>query len=100
MSKPTFKKTLEQAPITFSLRDMLIPMFRHRRLVIATFSIIFTASILFAWLWASRYYAANMQVVVEQDRSDPAVTAGQSAAVVNKPLTTDQISSEVALLQG
>jgi uncharacterized protein involved in exopolysaccharide biosynthesis len=100
MSKPTFKQSLEQAPIKLTLRDMLIPMFRHQRLMVATFSIIFVGSILVAWLWASRYYSANMQVVVEQDRSDPAVSAGQNAAVMNKPLTTDQISSEVALLQG
>jgi uncharacterized protein involved in exopolysaccharide biosynthesis len=84
-----------------TVRDMLAPMFRHRRLVVATFCAVSVAAILFAWLWASRYYVARMQVLVEQDRSDPAITTGQSAAMTNtKMLTTDQISSEVALLQG
>jgi succinoglycan biosynthesis transport protein ExoP len=101
MSKVIFKQGIEDPSTKLTLRDMLIPMFRHQRLALVTFSILFVASILVSWLWASRYYSANMQVVVEQDRSDPAVSAGQSAAVINnKPLTPDQISSEVALLQG
>jgi uncharacterized protein involved in exopolysaccharide biosynthesis len=42
-----------------------------------------------------------MQVFVEQDRSDPAISAGQSAAAVNNKLVTvDQVNSEVELLQG
>lgn len=83
------------------MRDMVAPLFRHRRLVIAVFSGVFLFAILFAWLWAARYYVATMQVVVEQDRTDPAVTAAQSAAILNnKVVTTDQVSSEVALLQG
>jgi uncharacterized protein involved in exopolysaccharide biosynthesis len=84
-----------------TLRDISAPLFRHRRLIVATFCVLFLCSILVAWLWASRYYVAKMQVVVEQDRSDPSITTAQSAAMTNtKLLTTDQINSEVALLQG
>jgi uncharacterized protein involved in exopolysaccharide biosynthesis len=84
-----------------SLRDMLAPLFRHKKLVLATFCAIAVSAILITWLWASRYYVAKMQVLVEQDRSDPSITTEQSAAMTNnKLLTTDQISSEVALLQG
>jgi succinoglycan biosynthesis transport protein ExoP len=84
-----------------TLRDMLAPLFRHRRLVLATFCAASVCAILFTWLWASRYYVAKMQVLVEQDRSDPSITTEQSAAMTNnKMLSTDQISSEVALLQG
>ena len=63
-----------------TLRDMLIPLFRHRRVVIISFSSIFVLSTLAAWLWAAHYYKAAMQVVVEQDRSDPAITAAQSGS--------------------
>jgi uncharacterized protein involved in exopolysaccharide biosynthesis len=84
-----------------TLRDVLAPLFRHRRVVIGTFGVVFVAAILLAWLWAANYYVANMQVVVEQDRSDPAVSAGQNGTVQgNKVVTLDQVTSEIALLQG
>ena len=84
-----------------TLRDMLVPLFRHRRIVIATFCCIFLAVVVVAWVWAARYYVSTMQVVVEQDRSDPAITSAQVANVNNnKPITMDQVTSEVSLLQG
>src|SRR5277367_3678366 len=84
-----------------TLRDALVPLFRHRRAAIITFCGVFALATLVAWAWAARYYQATMQVVVEQDRSDPAITAGQVAQVNNnKSITLDQVSSEVALLQG
>jgi uncharacterized protein involved in exopolysaccharide biosynthesis len=91
-----------QAAGELTLRDMVAPLFRHRRSVVGVFASVFLLAILVAWLWAARYYVATMQVVVEQDRTDPAVTAGQTAPLINgnKEVTTDQVSSEVALLQG
>jgi uncharacterized protein involved in exopolysaccharide biosynthesis len=84
-----------------TLRDLLAPLFRHRRIVIATFCCVFLAVIVVAWAWAARYYVSTMQVVVEQDRSDPAITSAQVANVNNnKPITMDQVTSEVSLLQG
>ncbi len=84
-----------------TLRDMLAPLFRHRRIVIVTFCGVFIAAILVAWIWAANYYVSTMQVVVEQDRSDPAITSAQVANVNNnKPITLDQVASEVSLLQG
>jgi len=84
-----------------TLRDMLSPIFRHRRVVIISFCCVFAVAILVAWGWAARYYVSTMQVVVEQDRSDPAITTAQIANVNNnRAVTTDQVASEVALLQG
>jgi uncharacterized protein involved in exopolysaccharide biosynthesis len=84
-----------------TLRDALAPLFRHRRIMIISFVCVFAAATVVAWAWAARYYKASMQVVVEQDRSDPAVTAAQVAQVNNnKVVTLDQVTSEVALLQG
>lgn len=83
------------------MRDMVSPLFRHRQVALYSFVAVFACAILVAWVWAAQYYKANMQVVVEQDRSDPAITAGATAAVYNNKLvTTDQVTSEVALLQG
>jgi uncharacterized protein involved in exopolysaccharide biosynthesis len=95
------EKVTDEAKGSLTLRDLVAPLFRRRRLVITVFSGVFLFAILFAWLWAARYYVATMQIVVEQDRSDPAVTAGQSSSIQNsKTVTSDQVTSEVALLQG
>ena len=85
-----------------TMRDLLAPLFRHRRLVIGTFAGTFAVALIVAWGWAARYYQAKMQVLVEQDRADPTISTGPEGTTAPpvKPLTTDQISSEVALLQG
>jgi len=94
-------KQPEEAMPSLTLRDLVAPLFRHRKLVLGVFSGILALSLAVAWLWASRYYVSRMQVVVQQERSDPAVSASQSAAITsNKPVTMDQVSSEIALLQG
>ncbi|HEY4979866.1 MAG TPA: hypothetical protein VII25_11915 [Candidatus Acidoferrum sp.] len=82
-------------------RDIVAPLFRHWKITAWVFGIVFGLSTLVAWVWAANYYVVTMQVLVEQDRSDPAITAAQNAAVVsNKGVTTDQVTSEVALLKG
>ncbi len=84
-----------------TLRDVLAPLFRHRRVMLITFCGVFALAILVAWGWAARYYKATMQVVVEQDRSDPAISTAQVANVNgSKAITLDQVTSEVTLLQG
>ncbi|HTV60700.1 MAG TPA: hypothetical protein VMJ93_17635 [Verrucomicrobiae bacterium] len=84
-----------------TLRDMAAPLFRQRKVVLATFCCLFVLTILVAFGWAARYYVSTMQVVVEADRSDPAVTAAQDGTVPNnKSVTLDQVTSEMALLQG
>jgi uncharacterized protein involved in exopolysaccharide biosynthesis len=84
-----------------TLRDWVAIGFRRRRLVIVTFCGVLLGAVLFTWFYALRYYEASMQVLVEQDRSDPAISTAQTAAVATSTLvTTDQMNSEMALLQG
>jgi uncharacterized protein involved in exopolysaccharide biosynthesis len=84
-----------------TLRDLLTPIFRHKRTTGATFVGVFACAMFFAWFVASRYYVAEMQVVVDHGRTDPAITSGQNAVMLNnKGVTPDEISSEVALLKG
>jgi uncharacterized protein involved in exopolysaccharide biosynthesis len=81
-------------------REMLAPLFRKKRVVLATFFAIFAVAILMAWRGAN-YYLSTMQVVVERERSEPTVTPQQvSMQATNKVITTDDVASEVALLQG
>src|SRR5262249_11769965 len=98
----SFKKSAQSEIPRLTLRDMLGPLFRHRVAVLVTFSLVFLASVLVAWLWVSRYYVATMQVVVGRERLEPAVTPQPTAAVqeTSKIVTTDDVASEVALLQG
>lgn len=97
----TNRRTPSEPPAQeLSLRDILAPLFRHRRIVIITFCAVFAMGTVLAWAWAARYYRASMEVLVEQDRSDPAVTTAQNGAVTAKNVSIDQVSSEVALLQG
>src|SRR5713226_7032433 len=84
-----------------SLRDWLGIAFRQRRLMLLSFFGVLLGVTLFAWFWAAKYFESSMEVLVQQDRSDPAITSVQTAAVLtNNLITPDQINSEVSLLQG
>jgi uncharacterized protein involved in exopolysaccharide biosynthesis len=75
--------------------------FRRRRLALVSFCGVFLGATIFSWYWAANYYESFMEILVEQDRSDPAITAAQNAAILtNGQVTPDQINSEVALIQG
>lgn len=101
MNKGTSTKQIDEGLPNITLRDILTPIFRHKRLVGSVFAFLLVVSGLFAWLWAAHYYVSDVQIMVEQDRSDPAVTTGQNAAVQTvRDISTDQMTSEVALLQG
>lgn len=83
---------------TTTLRDIIAPLFRKRRIIMLVFGGVFAGGLLFASFWARRYYQANMQVIVEQSRATPTLTALQNAAVMDRVITPDEISSEMALL--
>jgi uncharacterized protein involved in exopolysaccharide biosynthesis len=101
MMKNNRQNRKENGSQEITLRDALAPLFRHRRAALITFCSVFVLATVLAWVWAARYYQASMQVVVEQDRSDPAITAAQVANInTSKAITMDQVASEVTLLQG
>src|SRR5215467_9544640 len=102
MEKATRRKSVGYETPSLTLRDMLRPLFRHRLVVTLTFSGIFLASILVAFVWGKHYWVATMQVVVGRERLEPAVTPQPTAAVQEAAnvVTTDDVDSEVALLQG
>ena len=98
---PNQKNQGPEAARELTMRDLVTPVFRHRRLTALAFCATVVATSAIAWGWAARYYVSTMQVLVEQDRSDPAITTAQNPTTPTpRALTSDQISSEVALLQG
>jgi uncharacterized protein involved in exopolysaccharide biosynthesis len=79
---------------------MVAPLFRKKRVVLTAFLGIFAVALWVA-LGSSQYYLSTMQIVVEQERSEPTVTPQQvSMQATNKIITSDDVASEVALLQG
>lgn len=102
MEKTGIKKLTGYETRTLTVRDMLRPLFRHRWLVILTFSTVFLASILMAKTWGTHYWVAMMQVAVGGERREPAVTSQPTGAAqeASRAVTTDEVDSEVALLQG
>ncbi len=84
-----------------TLRDWLAVVFRRRAIMLTVFLGVFLGAILVAWFWAAKYYEVSMQILVQENRSDPTITPSPNAAVGSgAPVTPDQITSEIALLQG
>jgi len=101
MSEQDYRNMPGKASHEVTLRDVLMPLFRQRRLVILSFCGVFLGAVLVAWFWAANYYQASMQILVQEHRSDPTITPSPNSAVgPGGMVTPDQISSEVALLQG
>jgi len=101
MNEDDFLLRRQESTRYATLRDWCAVEFRHRRLVLVSFLGLLLGTILFSVVWAARYYESSMQILVLQDRSDPAVTAGPSAAMQSTQLINpDQINSEMALLLG
>src|SRR5262249_45960452 len=102
MQNTSLRKSAGSDIPQLTVRDMLRPLFRHRLVMVFTFSTIFLLSILVAVVWGGHYWVATMQVLVARERLDPAVTPQPTAAVQEaaKVVTTDDVDSEVELLQG
>ena len=83
-----------------TLRDVLAPLFRHRRLMILSFFGVFLGGILAALLLTNQYQA-HMQILVKRERVDPVVTSETSPQTLQAapPVTEEEINSEVELLQ-
>ena len=100
MGNLTRKSATAREMRQLTMRDMLAPIFRKKLVVLATFFAILAVAIFLAWSGAS-YFVSTMQVVVERERSEPTVTPQQvSMQATNKVITSDDVASEVELLQG
>jgi len=82
-----------------TLRDIVTPVFRHRRVTIVTFVILLLGAILAAILIPNNY-EAEMKILVKHERVDTAVSAGRDSALANPgDVTEEEINSEVELLK-
>ncbi len=100
MSERNYRSASGKATQEATLRDIVTPLFRRRRLLILCFCGIFLGAIVASLLLSSRY-EARMDILVNRDRMDPVVTTEQfsQTAPVTPTVTEEEINSEVELLQ-
>jgi uncharacterized protein involved in exopolysaccharide biosynthesis len=83
-----------------TLRDLLTPLFRRKRLFALTFGGTVLGAAIAAFLLSSQY-EAKMEILVNQERLDPMVSSESTlqTPAAPPPVTDEQINSEVELLQ-
>ncbi len=82
-----------------SVRELVVPLFRRKRLLTGTFLSLLTLSVLAALLIPVPY-KAHMSVLVQRDRLDPLVSTGPTTQVLNgaQSVSEEETNSEVDLL--
>jgi uncharacterized protein involved in exopolysaccharide biosynthesis len=100
MSDTTFLSTHSDRTPEVSLRDVLSPLFRWRRLFMLTFCGILLGAILATVLLSSQY-EAQMEILVKRERVDPVVTTEATTQMTQlaPAVTEEEINSEVELLK-
>lgn len=100
MSEQNYRNASGKATQEATLRDIVMPLFRRRRLLILTFCGVLLGAIVAAVFLSSRY-EAQMDILVNRSRMDPVVTTEQfsQTAPVVPAVTEEEINSEVQLLQ-
>ncbi len=84
---------------SLTLRDIVAPVFCHRRLVALSFFGIFLG-VVFLGLLLPRQYEAQMKILVKRERVDPVVTTDRNASLPLRPdVTEEDLNSEVELLK-
>jgi uncharacterized protein involved in exopolysaccharide biosynthesis len=85
--------------VNFSLRDLAAPLFRRKRMLIATFLFVFAAAAFYGLL-RLRNYESHMAILVSRERLDPLVTSEATNQMGTTPALTDQeVNSEAELLK-
>lgn len=97
----TYQRNLQgKTPADPTLRDLLAPIFRQKRLGVIAFLILGLAAVGLAFSLSSQY-ACKMEILVNRERLDPMVTAQATNQTPIAPpsVTEEEINSEVELLQ-
>ncbi len=88
-----------QATFSFSLRDLLTILFRHKRIVVLSFLGIIAGAVLAAVLRPPEY-GASTKFLIERERLDPVISPGQSTPPESRgEVTEEELNSEVELIE-
>jgi uncharacterized protein involved in exopolysaccharide biosynthesis len=83
-----------------SLRELAAPLFRQKRLLIATFLIVLIAVIALGAM-APPQFTSHMAILVNRERIDPLVTTESTSQLLttSNPVSEEEINSEAELLK-
>lgn len=82
-----------------TLRDLLAPLFRRKRIIVLTFTGVLVGSVLAALLVCSQHQA-SMEILVQHERLEPLLTPQTTQTATSAPPVTDsQVNSEIELLK-
>jgi uncharacterized protein involved in exopolysaccharide biosynthesis len=101
MDDLTFRPNLSRGALPMTLREMVMPIFRHKRTALFVFVGVLAGALLSALL-LPRKFEAEMKILVNRDRVDTVVTPDPNAAEVVAPVpavSQEDINSEVELLR-
>ncbi|MGA8222135.1 MAG: Wzz/FepE/Etk N-terminal domain-containing protein [Candidatus Acidiferrales bacterium] len=101
MNEMAIQPNESRAGLALTLRDVVAPVFRKRRMATLLFLGIFVGAIL-AMLLLPRKYEAEMKILVNRERVDAVVTPNPDSPVAAEPMTMiteEDLNSEVELLK-
>lgn len=86
--------------LEISLRELAAPLFRRKRVLVATFLIALTAGVLASVLIPPQF-TSHMSMLVNRERLDPLVTteATTQTLTTSQPASEEEINSEAQLLK-
>jgi uncharacterized protein involved in exopolysaccharide biosynthesis len=90
----------EYASSDISLRDLVAPLFRRKRLMWFSFPVLFAVFVVLGLLTTHRF-ESSMAILVNRERFDPLVTPESTSGMIlaSNPVTEEEINSEVELLK-
>jgi uncharacterized protein involved in exopolysaccharide biosynthesis len=99
MPDETTSRTERQDPPSPTLRDVLVVMFRQRRVASGAFLSVLAVAVAYALLATS--YQAHMKILLRHGRVDPVVTPEQQSLVDlhRSDITEEELNSEIELLR-
>jgi len=99
MNEGNFSITKGEGAFDISLRDMVTPLFRRRRILVVTFFAWLAGVLLLGALLGSSY-TSKMSILVNRERLEPLVTPESTSQmqIPSTPITEEEINSEVELL--
>jgi uncharacterized protein involved in exopolysaccharide biosynthesis len=100
MSEADPRKMSGRPAPELTLRDVLVPVFRHKRVLTHCFLIIFSGAVVCA-LFVPQNYEAHMKILVKRERMDPVVTTEATTQMVQPApaVTEEELHSEAELLR-
>jgi|HubBroStandDraft_6_1064221.scaffolds.fasta_scaffold93193_2 uncharacterized protein involved in exopolysaccharide biosynthesis len=99
MSEHTLRSARNDRATEMSLREVLVPLFRRRRLFTFTFCGILLGAILVAVALPKKYDAHMKILLKREERVDPVITTDATIQMPTTAVTPEEINDEVELLK-